>query len=40
MNNHLKLHEIRKKTKHDVKRMKNDQKTRKTTHKNFEMKKG
>ena len=34
MNNHLKLHEIRKtKTKHDVKRMKNDQKPRKTTHK-------
>ena len=26
MNNHLKLHEIRKKNQHDVKRMKNDQK--------------
>ena len=33
MNNHLKLHETRKKTKRDVKRMKNDQKPRKTTHK-------
>ena len=41
MNKHLKLHEKRIKTKHDVKRMKNEQKTRKKTeHKIFVMKKG
>ena len=40
MNKHLKLHEKRTKTKHDVKRMNNDQKTIKTKDENHTMEKG
>ena len=40
MNKHLKLHEKRTKTKHDVKRMNNDEKALKSNDKNHKMKKG